>query len=765
MPILGTVEATPSQPLYFKSLQELDAWIPGNAGNRYDGIVRYKARRSDNKSENRGKLLVCHDYKGGYTESPFARAYTFNFWSTCDTFVYFSHQRVTIPPPGWISAAHRQGVKILGTLIFEGGGEEDCLRLLVGKMPVSKTGQVDQSTSSLTLPLSPYYARVLAELARERGFDGYLLNFECPLAGGLEQTRALAAWITLLQSEILSRVGPHGETLWYDSVIFTGQLRWQDRLNSLNLPFFLSSTGLFSNYTWHRDYPALTAQYFLSLDPTLTGNALGTPSQFAPKALQDIYMGVDVWGRGSHGGGGLGCYRAISHIAPESLGLSVALFGHAWTWESEQDKPGWTWDKWWEYESKFWVGPVVGTVDVPEAPQRKDEPECLHGPFLPIASFFPLHPPPEPSVLTFHTTFCPGTGLAWFVEGVKVFQSANGWTDVDKQTSVGDLVWPRPKLLWDDDRGDEIPTALTAFCMNDAWSGGSSLRLTISCHGSEDEMAAYRPLWLPIHSVSLTLRDTYEAHAIYKLDSNSADCCDTEFALAVKPLPGSLEDFDCDITGSATTELAGGWTKLTIQFTVARSATTSSVFQTAAIGLVIAIVTEEPTQPLQLSFLLGQLNIAPYLPQSFREEDSLVLWADYNPMATTNVRPAAPLLGALSWEVATSFPRVTAVNITSPDDPLSAWNLQPTVDWFPSFLYFNVYVQPFVDDWNVGKVEKAVWIGTSGSDGQRNGFDVVPENLPFSMTGKSKIRFYIQGVTDRGKVLKWDKCAFVDVSL
>ena len=35
----------------------------------------------------------------------------------------------------------------------------------------------------------------------------------------------------------------------YDSVVITGQLAWQDRLNCYNLPFFLSSTGLFSNYS------------------------------------------------------------------------------------------------------------------------------------------------------------------------------------------------------------------------------------------------------------------------------------------------------------------------------------------------------------------------------------------------------------------------------------------------------------------------------------------------------------------------------------
>lgn len=136
---------------------------------------------------------------------------------------------------------------MLGTLIFEGSGEEDCLRLLVGQLPTSESGPA--LPSGTTLPLSPHYARVLADLAAQRGFDGYLLNFECPLRGGVEQTRALSAWIPMLQAELIAKVGPHAHAMWYDSVIITGQLRWQDRLNSLNLPFFLSSTGFFTNYT------------------------------------------------------------------------------------------------------------------------------------------------------------------------------------------------------------------------------------------------------------------------------------------------------------------------------------------------------------------------------------------------------------------------------------------------------------------------------------------------------------------------------------
>lgn len=67
-----------------------------------------------------------------------------------------------------------------------------------------------------TIPVSPHYAHVLADLAFQRGFDGYLLNFEYPLraGGGVGQTRALAAWIALLNRELKHKVGPHAEAIW-----------------------------------------------------------------------------------------------------------------------------------------------------------------------------------------------------------------------------------------------------------------------------------------------------------------------------------------------------------------------------------------------------------------------------------------------------------------------------------------------------------------------------------------------------------------------
>ena len=58
MPILGSSEPPPVQPLYFESLLDLDKWTPGQAGNRYDGVLKYIPRESDSRSGTRGKLLV-----------------------------------------------------------------------------------------------------------------------------------------------------------------------------------------------------------------------------------------------------------------------------------------------------------------------------------------------------------------------------------------------------------------------------------------------------------------------------------------------------------------------------------------------------------------------------------------------------------------------------------------------------------------------------------------------------------------------------------
>nr|GAT43296.1 glycoside hydrolase family 85 protein [Mycena chlorophos] len=747
MPLAGNTFPAPDGA-YFKDLEELDKWAA--SPRKPISLPKYHPRPPS--TDPRGKLLVNTTAfaptrsKGGYNESPSALGYTFNFWSAVDVFIYFSHHRVTIPPTGWTAAAHRQGVKMLGTLIFEGSGENDCLRLLVGRLPQSKSGPAKQPTDFRSLPLSPHYARLLADLAYERGFDGYLLNFECPLRGGIEQTRSVAAWITLLVSELKNKIGSHAEVIWYDSVVVTGQLAWQDRLNGFNLPFFLSSTGFFTNYTWPPSYIRKMKDYFATVtSASLSGH--------------DIYVGIDVFGRGSHGAGGFGSYKALEHIAPAQF--STAFFAPGWTWESTQDAPGFTWESWFADERKLWTGPRTGElVTLPNAPpNRAGEQDCAHGPFVPVSSFFEHRAPPDPLDVPLHTTFCPGVGRGWWVDGIRVLER-EGWTDVDKQTSIGDLVWPHPAVTWegaeDDVHADTLPVITPELSLNDAWNGGSSLRLVVTGPADAGDDAGFRCIYIPIQSASITANQTYEATLVYKLDEEDPNV-DLDIALSARHVTSSSGEA-IQVVPQASPELPGdaGWTKLCIRFT-------SSTTTKAGLGLVVSIVTEDASKALNMALLLGQLNAYPTPSPAAPKTTPTILWADFAPSKSSN---SSPLDGLLTWEVAATFAPLAGLTLAGADDPTPAWPLAlnpspspslssttshtsntTTSSWFPRFLYFNIYAhtgtapQP--------SPHSAQWIGTS--EGAQQSFIVRRENLPaaFRDAGVKAATFYVQGVDER----------------
>ena len=84
----------------------------------------------------------------------------------------------------------------------------DCLQLLCGP----------SAQSDARREVSQHYAALLARLARARGLDGYLLNFEYGLGtaghSGHDQARMLRAWISLLQDQLSAYVGHHAQVIW-----------------------------------------------------------------------------------------------------------------------------------------------------------------------------------------------------------------------------------------------------------------------------------------------------------------------------------------------------------------------------------------------------------------------------------------------------------------------------------------------------------------------------------------------------------------------
>ncbi|KAL5488469.1 hypothetical protein ACEPAI_6587 [Sanghuangporus weigelae] len=755
-----------SQPNSFENLQQLDEYA---SKPRYqiglEGLLRYTPRNKSRGStkENCGKLLLCHDYKGGYNENPSSLAYTFNFWDRCDTFIYFSHQRVSVPPPAWVNAAHRQGVKIIGVLIFEHQESmEDTLRLLIGNIPQARAGQRAGHANN-GLPITRHYARLLADLAHERGFDGYLLNFEFPFIGRSEQARAVESWVSLLNTELKKKVGVYAETIWYDSVITTGALRWQDRLNSRNLSFFLASDSFFTNYTWPAQFPSLSAQYFLGLD--------SKHLQGSNKSLQDVYIGIDVWGRGSHGGGGLGSFRAAEHIDPTGLGLSIALFGPAWTWESDEGKEGWNWEKWWERERTLWVGPAIegAHVEVPEPPLREGEQPCPypHSAFRPMREFFDSKPPPKPDLLPFCTSFCPGVGHAWFVDGKKVMHKEKGWTDIDKQTSLGNLLWPRPKVEWDEnDSGEALPKVSTKLMFEDAFNSGSSVVINISAEESPQEGTAFRCLWIPVQSIAMTPGGLYEVELVYKVSSDNS--VELDAALSAKA------ETAVEISPVSSLDLENGWSRLSVTckpIAPASAGSSSSFNIVANIGIILAVASEDASLPYTIDITLGQLSVLPKSPLTDLSSYSMrLLWVDHTREAGPNPNSPQSEILIITWESCISYTSPAIVGSDNPDPEVlfPPWTLDRSPHWIPRLQYANIYAEKGA--WNIYPSQAAVFLGTSGwGSGAHTGagpdrFVLERSTLPEKLRD-GKVRFYVQAVTDRGSVLPWGRCAFVDLDL
>ncbi|XP_044760005.1 cytosolic endo-beta-N-acetylglucosaminidase [Coccinella septempunctata] len=244
------------------------------------------------------KTLVCHDYKGGYLEDRHlavevetGNQYTFYNWSHIDIFVYFSHHFITIPPLCWINAAHQKGVKILGTIITE---FEDGTKICEKIFKDSDTVQ--------------HFIKKLCKITEMFKLDGWLLNIENPL----EDTAVLKEFVEGLTSQLHS-INPETLIIWYDSVVEDGKLEWQNELNEKNLCFFERCDGIFLNYVW-------------------TEEKLLKSIEIAKERTIDVYVGVDIFGRNTFGGGQFNSYKAAEVIRRHSL--SMAIFAPGWTHES-----------------------------------------------------------------------------------------------------------------------------------------------------------------------------------------------------------------------------------------------------------------------------------------------------------------------------------------------------------------------------------------------------------------------------------------------
>ena len=188
--------------VYLDTFDELEGWSVDDV----DPVQRANTpllKRSVSQMHDRLRpttvVLLCHDYSGGYHDyesvRPFLREdkmYACNYPQYVDTFVYFSHKLVCVPPPTWINAMHRNGVKVLGTFIVE-PGKAHSERMLT---------QVNDEF---------IIAKQLVAMADTFGFDGWLLNIESEIPQSIKNPmEKICAFIRSLKHLL----GPEGKVVW-----------------------------------------------------------------------------------------------------------------------------------------------------------------------------------------------------------------------------------------------------------------------------------------------------------------------------------------------------------------------------------------------------------------------------------------------------------------------------------------------------------------------------------------------------------------------
>lgn len=165
----------------------------------------------------------------------------------------------------------------------------------------------------------------------------------------------------------------------YDAVTVEGKLAWQDSVTPLNRPFFDAADAIFINYTWKADAPRQLVE------------------NLPAAARRNVFMGIDVFGRGTLGGGGMACDVALNAAAV--AGLSSALFAPGWVYE-KHDRAQFPqlqeafWGKvrgtrWLCIDSMMWKVPVVMVFD----PRATDA--ACGGALAEIASLVQCSKPPQ----------------------------------------------------------------------------------------------------------------------------------------------------------------------------------------------------------------------------------------------------------------------------------------------------------------------------------------------------------------------------------
>ncbi|AUP80084.1 endo-beta-N-acetylglucosaminidase [Flavivirga eckloniae] len=346
------------------------------------------------------------------------KQYAFPFWQYIDYFVQWGGSAVEgiilSPVPTWTDAAHKNGVKSIGTVFFPpivyGGKKEWVMAFL-------------QQKEDGSFPV----ADKLIEVAKHYHFDGWFINQETK---GLDESYAekMVSFIEYYQD----KSGEAIELVWYDAMITDGRVIWQRELNHHNQIFFQKNNKKMADLMFI-DFKYQETQLEDSHDVALQ----------LKRSPWDLYAGIDVQQRGYKS------YAKWDALLKDEkpYTTSIGLYWPSATFDLSKTKEP---EEVYSNEQKFWNGGETFTTPYGDMTWKG------------FTNYFPASGIVKE--LPFITNFNYGLGRFYNEKGQTI--SKNEWHNL----SIQDIL---PTWQWQTDTTQVKPS----FYFKESYNGGSCLKL------------------------------------------------------------------------------------------------------------------------------------------------------------------------------------------------------------------------------------------------------------------------------------------------
>lgn len=427
------------------------------------------------KLDKQAKVLYAPDGMNNFANylEPQAKfnLYNFTHWSQIDVLNWFAgtaDKTVQIPARPWVETAHKNGVKVIGSIflgVARWGGSANTVEALLEQDVDGHFVLADQ-----LIAIADFY-----------GFDGWLMNQETDLTAVKDVNNELVEGQTdgargqLLATKMLAFMqyltakaansGTGLEIHWYDAMVSSGEVRWQNELNALNQDYLQSanvssSDAIFLNYWWDADMVKQSEQRALKLG----------------RSPYDVYVGADLW-PARNAQRAFSRYQWLDGLFEDNKALgSIALFAPNvnYNFDGESHTPAFSQFQhnaadvrtFYETEQRLFNGNDLNlSVD-----DNDQWPGVSR--YLPAKSSL--------STLPFVTHFNTGQGSHYFAQGQ---QQDTSWTDMSQQDVLPTWQFALP--------ADGSVKAYYDFAQ--AWQGGASLAFTL--HSVKQAPAVLVPLY------------------------------------------------------------------------------------------------------------------------------------------------------------------------------------------------------------------------------------------------------------------------------